>query len=171
MKIENLIFTNLKNNSMKNKYVTVWSIMGVIVIFLLTFFVFVLVLGEPYQQPQKQEQTDTAVFQYEVWDIIQVLPIQHKDIVFNQAKIESGNFTSKIFQEQNNTFGMRCPKQRPTTSIGCNKGYAVYETVYYSVVDYWIWQQIFAKNKSREQYLAYLSRVYATDKNYINKIN
>lgn len=46
------------------------------------------------------------------------LGIAYPDVVLAQAKIETGNFTSKIFRENNNMFGMKLPGRRTTTAVG-----------------------------------------------------
>ena len=100
--------------------------------------------------------------------------IEYPDIVFAQAVIETGNFTSGLFKSQNNLFGMKMPGRRETTAIGKNKnGYAKYINVDDSILDYYLFQQFVMRKKkmTRKEYLAYISRNYAADKNYVNKIN
>lgn len=105
---------------------------------------------------------------------IQSMGISFPDIVFAQALLESGNFTSRLATMNNNLFGMKLAKSRETTAIGKGRsGYAKYESWVHSVEDYFHWQNYFMKNKdlNRKQYLNLLSRVYAEDKNYISRIN
>jgi len=45
-------------------------------------------------------------------------------LITAQAGFETGNFTSVIFKENNNLFGMKLPKVRKTTAIGENRGHA-----------------------------------------------
>lgn len=100
--------------------------------------------------------------------------IQYPDIVFAQALIETGNFTSKLFMTQNNLFGMKMPRKRETTAIGKNKnGYAAYDDIDDSIYDYYLFQKFVMRKKkmSRQEYLSYIARNYAADKNYVNKIN
>ena len=97
------------------------------------------------------------------------LKIAHPDIVMAQAIIESGNFKSNIFKENNNLFGMKMPEYRKTTAIGINRGHAVYRNWRESVIDYALWQGKRARYSTTNQYLRRL-RSYATDPNYINKI-
>lgn len=101
------------------------------------------------------------------------MDIMFPDIVFAQAVIESGNFTSKLTKVNNNIFGMRLPKRRETTAIGKGKsGYAIYCSWVDSVKDYLHWQNYFLKGKetTREEYLLLLDRVYAEDKRYVSVI-
>ena len=43
---------------------------------------------------------------------IQQLNLKHPHIAYAQAMLESGNFTSKIFRENNNMFGMKQARVR-----------------------------------------------------------
>ena len=88
---------------------------------------------------------DTLEFRDSVFNYIQELNIKHPEIVFKQAQIESGNFSSKVFRENNNMFGMRVPFRRANTVIGENRGYAVYESWRHSVIDYALYQMYSAK--------------------------
>lgn len=65
---------------------------------------------------------------------------------------------------------MKYPERRPTTAIGKTMiGYAVFASVRESVIDYAIWQTMYARNMSRDDYFRKLS-VYAEDEHYIYKI-
>jgi hypothetical protein len=101
--------------------------------------------------------------------LIYNLKIAHPDIVMAQAIIESGNFKSNIFKENNNLFGMKMPEYRKTTAIGTNRGHAVYRNWRESVIDYALWQGKRARYSTTNQYLRRL-RSYAADPNYISKI-
>jgi uncharacterized FlgJ-related protein len=67
------------------------------------------------------------------------------DIVYAQAIIETGHFTSNIFKNGNNLFGMKVARQRPTTAIGEYKGHAKYESWEESVMDYALFQAAYMK--------------------------
>ena len=97
--------------------------------------------------------------------------ILYPDIVMAQARIETGHFTSKVFRENNNLFGMRLAKQRNTTAVGEQNNHASYTSWRQSVIDYKLWQDmVLTKVKSRRAYLKYLSENYAQDKKYIHKL-
>lgn len=97
--------------------------------------------------------------------------IKYPDIVMAQAKLETGNFTSKIFIENHNLFGMKLARQRETTAIGEQYNHARYISWVQSLMDYKLWQDKYAsKFKTRRAYLAYLSENYAQDKKYIHKL-
>jgi flagellum-specific peptidoglycan hydrolase FlgJ len=94
--------------------------------------------------------------------------------VFAQAVLESGNFTSKLFQSANNLFGMKIPSVRESTAIGQTKsGYSKYDDWNFSVYDYFLWQDYMFKKHgdlTKSQYLALLGRIYAEDKRYVSSI-
>lgn len=97
--------------------------------------------------------------------------LQHPEVVFAQAVLETGYFKSKLLRTNNNLFGMRHPKVRPTTSIGAQSGHAKYNSWQDSVEDYALWQQFcFKKKVNRMDYLSFLSRNYAEDTSYVLKL-
>jgi len=97
--------------------------------------------------------------------------ILYPDIVMAQAKIETGHFTSKVFKENHNLFGMRLPRQRSTTAIGEQYNHAQYTSWRQSVVDYKLWQdKVLTKVKGRRAYLRYLHKNYAENKQYVKLI-
>ena len=98
------------------------------------------------------------------------LNIRHADIVYSQAKLESGNFSSRIFRENNNLFGMKRARQRATTATGENRGHATYSSWRQSVDDYAMYYNKYLSRLSRSEYIEYLGRNYAQDANYISKL-
>lgn len=100
--------------------------------------------------------------------------IRFPEVAFAQAILESGHFKSKVARQNNNLFGMRMPKQRKTTAIGTNGGYARYKSWQASVRDYKLWQDNLFKrypNMTLSQFKSYVDRRYSTSENYIAKIN
>lgn len=83
--------------------------------------------------------------------------IHHIDIVYAQAKLETGNFKSKLFIKNNNLFGFRGKNDYVkynhwTESV---KAYSNFQKEYYRSGDYYI----------------FLNKVgYAEDTNYIKKV-
>lgn len=98
--------------------------------------------------------------------------ILYPDVVLAQSELETGQYKSNIFKENNNLFGMKVPSIRKHKTIGKNRGHAVYEDWMKSVDDYKLWQNFMINNniRSKEQYLNYLSRNYAEDKQYKRKL-
>jgi uncharacterized FlgJ-related protein len=100
------------------------------------------------------------------------LNIRNPHIVLAQAEIETGHFTSAIFKQNHNLFGMKVATKRPTTNKGEENGHAYYDNWKESVVDYAFYSaQYLSDLKTEKDYLNYLSQNYAEDTNYVNKIN
>lgn len=97
--------------------------------------------------------------------------VKYPDIVYAKSCLESGNFKSDIFLNNNNLFGMRLAKSRPTTAIGSKDGYAIYERWEDSVFDYIIYQSfVLRRVNNKNEYFNALTLSYATDSNYVNKL-
>lgn len=64
-------------------------------------------------------------------------------VIFAQAIHETGKFTSKVFKENKNLFGMRLPQVRETLAIGSKHNHAVYKNLLDSVRDYFLRQKNF----------------------------
>lgn len=99
------------------------------------------------------------------------LNIKYPHIVMAQSIIETRKWTSPIFKENHNLFGMKQANVRVTTSSGTERGHAYYEDWYQSVYDYAFYQSRYLGGiKSESEYLNYLSASYAEDPNYVSKI-
>ena len=102
--------------------------------------------------------------------LMDTLLVEYPHIVYAQMRLESGNFKSNIAKNNNNFFGMRHPRVRVTMSRGSLNGYASYDSWSYSVLDYAIWQRMYASGLTEEEYLEMLSGKYAEDKSYVKKV-
>ena len=94
------------------------------------------------------------------------LNVKCPEIAIAQARYESGNFgknkSANLFHSNNNLFGMRVAMSRPTTNIGEENNFAIYENWVMSVIDYAFWQISMTKQiHSRSEYLSYLKAVYS----------
>jgi hypothetical protein len=102
---------------------------------------------------------------------LQRLKINFPHIVLAQSKLETGNWTSKVFKETNNLFGMKEPRSRITTANGTHLNHAYYNTWEESVYDYAFYScRYMNKVKNEEEYFALLEASYAEDPNYISKL-
>lgn len=100
---------------------------------------------------------------------IKQLNIKYPNVVLAQARIESGNFKSKLFKESNNLFGMRIAKGRPTTAQEGRNNYAKYNNWKESVLDYALMQARYYNNcKTESEYLAQIQKNYCEENNYID---
>lgn len=124
-----------------------------------------------FQKISAQVEEETQITYERLYNQILELGIKFPDVVFAQAVLETGHFTSKLFKEGNNLFGMKMPSKRETLSIGKKKGgYAVFENWKKSVNDYLLWQDYILRNKNittRKEYLKLIDRVYAENEKYV----
>jgi flagellum-specific peptidoglycan hydrolase FlgJ len=100
---------------------------------------------------------------------------KHPDIVYAQARLESGEFKSRLFLDYNNLFGMRLPLVRQTTATGRAMGHAVYKHWSESVYDYMLYQQYYESligvDFNYIDYYYFLKMYgYACDRHYIKKL-
>jgi hypothetical protein len=96
--------------------------------------------------------------------------LKFPDIILAQAMEESGQFTSKIWKENHNPFGMKTPRSRMTTNIGENRGHAKFLNWKMAVLDYLLLQNSYTRGiNTRKGYYKYL-KSYAENPNYEKKI-
>lgn len=109
-----------------------------------------------------------------VYEQIVKMGIKYPDVVFAQAVLESGNFTSNLFKNHNNLFGMKLPKIRETVAVGKVKnGYAKYNSWNESIYDYFLWQNFMLSKKNisnKNEYLSFIDKVYAEQKTYVKNL-
>ena len=122
-------------------------------------------IKKPPTEPEKKIELSDEILAY-----ILDLRIENSYIVYAQARLESGNFTSEIFKENNNLFGMKVAERRPTTAIGVNRGHAVYRTWKESVLDYALMQAAYYRGLDEQTYLEKMCSVFATDPNYRKRL-
>lgn len=92
-------------------------------------------------------------------------------IVLAQTKQETGHYTSKIFKENHNLFGMKEAKIRINLAKGTQYGHAFYDNWEESIMDYAFWCSTYAyKCDTEEKYYQLLSRQYAEDPNYVQRL-
>lgn len=161
---------------MRNKIIKSNLIISISILLIITGLFIWVVFYENPEKPMKtvvintKYEQDTTFSEIELVHYLEELNVKYPDIVYAQAKLESGNFKSALFKLNNNLFGMKAICNRPTTSIGSRYGFAYFKTWRDSVLDYVIYQCLYLKDKTYEEYLFYLDTVYAEDPNYINKI-
>jgi hypothetical protein len=115
---------------------------------------------------QEQEFTPEKLKAY-----ILELNIRFPHIVYAQALLESGEFKSHIFKENNNLFGFKVAKLRPTTNLGENRGHPYYSSWRDCVVDYGFYSAAYLKDiRTEDEYFQYLGQNYAEDPNYVSKL-
>lgn len=95
----------------------------------------------------------------------------YPEILLRQAKIESGNYSSNVYKNSNNLYGMRRVRSRQTTQTSTYNGYGVYNNWCLSALDRLLWDIFYFDNKkpSEEEYLNAMG-IYAEDSNYKSKL-
>jgi uncharacterized FlgJ-related protein len=102
---------------------------------------------------------------------INQLNFKYPHIILAQAKLESGNFKSTIFLENNNLFGMREAKLRVNLAKGTNRQHAYYDSWQESVYDYALYYSTYLyKIKTEGEYFEYLRQNYAEDLTYVQRL-
>ena len=92
-------------------------------------------------------------------------------IVYAQALLETDHFKSRIFQENNNIFGMKEANRRVSVSQGSQYNYAFYNNWMDSLYDYGFYcSSYLSRLTTEDQYFNYLSQFYAGDINYVSKL-
>ena len=92
-------------------------------------------------------------------------------IILAQAKLESGNFKSNVFLENNNMFGMKEAKLRANLAKGTNRSHAYYENWQDCVLDYALYYSTYLyKLRTEREYFEYLRQNYAEDPTYIQRL-
>lgn len=88
-----------------------------------------------------------------------------------QAVVESANFTSHVYQVNNNPFGMMAPAARDSTATNRGgKGYASYASPLDGIADYFYWLEAFGLTDDVKLDAHLKAGKYATDRAYYTKI-
>ena len=116
-------------------------------------------------------KTEARVSEEALLKTLLELGVKFPHIVVAQARLETGNFTSKVFMRTNNLFGMKVAKQRLTTAKSGKGEYAYYSSWQLSAIDYALFQTSFMRGvDSEREYFNYLSKNYAEDPKYVKKL-
>lgn len=114
---------------------------------------------------------DVAFSEDALIEVIKSCNIKYPYIVLAQAKLETGNYTSNIFKENHNLFGMKQARVRVTTSESTKNGYAYYRNWINSVYDYAMYQaNTSCLTENEKDYFIKLNDKYASDTNYVTAV-
>lgn len=158
---------------MKNKTGTL------VIILLLSFWALLIYLFDKNQKqntPTEEliEEPVNDTLSLSLKDSIQVelakYSFKYPDIVLAQAILETGNFQSKVFRENNNLFGMKKAYKRLHSIMEVKNNYAYFNHWSESIIDRALFEARYLHHLTREEYLSYLNRNYAEDPKYIQKI-
>jgi hypothetical protein len=103
--------------------------------------------------------------------ILNELNVKFPHIVLAQSIVETGHWTSRIFKENHNLFGMKEAYVRVHTAKGTQHNHAYYENWIESVYDYAFYQCRYLSSISTEEsYFKYLSESYAESPTYVQSL-
>ena len=125
--------------------------------------------NQAYIDNSEEEFSEEALLAF-----MKELRIKYPETVLSQARLETGNFTSAIFKENHNLFGMKVAGKRPTSAIGVHRGHAQYRNWKDSVVDYALFQSyIIAKlpKNNIKEYRNYIQKFYSETSDYLTRID
>lgn len=169
-------------DSVKYENITLSIIIGMLITILVTAGITLSIVAKDANKIMLlSEETKTIIIQESLKEkefspqklksYILELNIRFPHIVYAQARLESGNFNSEIFKTNNNLFGMKLAKKRPTTAKGTELNHAFYESWQESVVDYGFFQaQYLSDIKTESAYLEYLKANYAESPTYMESL-
>jgi hypothetical protein len=140
-----------------------------------------MILGWSFKPEAKEKYTEEEVMiftakqnhftQEKLIQEIKGLNFKFPHIVYAQSLLETGKFTSPIFKENNNLFGMKEAVVRLTTSLGTEDGHAIYKNWKESLTDYALYCATYLNSIDNEDdYIGYLSQKYAADPSYSKKL-
>ncbi len=173
-------------NFIHMKFISVIRIILVCIVFMLSSFT--VPGGKPVLTEEMKFQAERAFFYFQIKDqpfsedllkkCIYYERIKYQDMVLLQSQLETGYYTSDIFLNGHNCFGMRFPNRRPTVATGIYKEHAQYAHWYDSVIDYALWQNYYLSRGYKIEgsyddafYLVFLNCVhYAADPSYVSKL-
>lgn len=92
-------------------------------------------------------------------------------IILAQAMLETGNFTSSIFKQNHNLFGMKEATKRPTLAIETQNNHAFYDNWRESLEDYgYYYCTYLGRMDTEDEYYEYISQYYSESPQYVQKL-
>lgn len=168
----------IDNNSLAIKEVPFKKILAISFVSLIILFSFVgyFVIETQVQKVYIQAEnhvkltTSDSFSKERLIQEIKDMPFEYKTLIYAQCILESGNFKSAAFKENNNMFGIRPVKQRLTTAKGDNIGWAQYKNWKACLYDRLLYEARYMHGLNREQYKKYLDQVYSEGGGYSDKL-
>ncbi len=121
---------------------------------------------------KRMNYIENQEFKYDLFvEYLRYVGVRNINVVKSQALLETGFFTSQIFFENNNLFGMKKPFVRNNLVVGVNRGHATFNHWTDSVKDYKLWYNFMTRNNNYNNYYNFLAAMgYAEDGTYIQKL-
>lgn len=102
---------------------------------------------------------------------IKELNLPYPHITLAQAKLETGDYSSKIFRENHNLFGMKEARVRINLAKGTQYNHAYYNNWEESVLDYSFWYASYARKcKTEDELFQLLGAQYAEATYYVQSL-
>lgn len=139
------------------------------VLFLSSFFIPPPKITEKEMEKIIDLRTNNTFTKEKLIQEIKDLPFQYKEIVYAQCILESSNFSSPLFKENNNFLGLKEAKQRSTTAIGTNLNHAQYRNWRECLLDRLLYEAKYMHNLSKDEYFTYLNG-YAENPQYVKTL-
>jgi len=115
--------------------------------------------------------TNDDFSQEKLVEMLEDLNVKYPYIVLAQARIESATYTSRIFKENHNLFGMKQATLRVNTAKGTQYNHAYYDNWRESVYDYAFYQSRYmSAAKNEEEYFYILGQSYAESPSYVEAL-
>ena len=170
----NFIFYYYDNKELSYKIIKIKYLILIIVVMFFTLELFRNTIVKHHCNSEKiivVDETSNKFSEEELIQLIKDLNMKFPHIVLAQAKLETGNFDSNIFKENNNLFGMKQARIRTNIARGTKNNHAYYHNWQESVYDYAFYQSTYlSKIKTDEEYFKYLNDSYAQSTNYITTL-
>lgn len=187
-----IIIYKLKNENYQLRKVNMWVIITTLIVTGLFIYISVtfkhqdVLIKNLNTQLEQEEQMLSLEYSIGYWFINTPKEINdsilyqfllnnnawYPDILLKQAKIESANYSSNVYKNTNNLYGMKRVGKRQTTQLNNTyNGYGSYNNWCLSVLDRMLWDIFIFKGKkpSKEEYLNAMN-IYAEDEFYIQKL-
>lgn len=136
-------------------------------------------IADEFRAPLFRDPTDSDVPQEAIYIAFKNAgyPEAWAQLAIAQSAHETGGWTSAIYKENNNLFGMKQPTERETTATGTARGHATFRSIQDSADDFILYlnarKAFTQKFSSPDQYVAWLkSKKYFEDseKNYLTAV-
>jgi uncharacterized FlgJ-related protein len=102
---------------------------------------------------------------------IKRLNFRFPHIVYAQSILETGTWTSPIFKENHNLFGMKEARIRTNLAEGTHRSHAYYNNWRESVYDYALYYATYLHSiRTEDDYFDYLDASYAEATNYVGAL-
>jgi len=142
---------------------------GVILLFLITMGLTVTPVKTVYVNNNEDiliVETNNEFSEAKLIEKIEELNLPYPHITLAQAKLETGDYSSKIFKENHNLFGMKQARVRINLAKGTQYSHAYYNTWEESVLDYAYWYACYARKCKNETELYQLLDAQYAEANY-----